>query len=362
MSRRDNLKHEIRARADDPHEIAAQLGLEGVRSQSGGGVLCRCPVHDDRSASCSLTIGPDGSLRVRCFGCDLSGDVFSLVAAIEGRSSSSDFPEIMRRAGELVGVYVDDRPFEPRAPRPRPQASPPPSRVDLHPLVLPLATLGALDGRDVARVRQVESYLAGRGLLDVARAAGCFALPPDPRVIVDAFGSELVGRTGLLRSGRWAWGAHVLCVAWRGLDGRTTTLQRRHLDQAGLGDVPKYVVPRDHAALAPFGAEQLAGASADAPIAIVEGVLDALALRLLDAGSGRTVLGVQGVKGWHADWDALARGRVVHIAFDDDVPGDSAAIDLAPRLLAAGATAVRRARPVGAKDWAAIVAGRRTAA
>lgn len=344
----------IRERLDDPAELCDRLGVDLDGSQrQGTGLLVRCPSHGDRTPSCSITIGNDGTIRVRCFGCDLSGDVFNLIAAVEGVSVRSDFPRVLRRAAELAGVWLDDVATPLPSPRPRRPAPPPAPVVDLHPLVLPIAHLGRL-ADDNAIAEDVQAYLRGRGLLEEARAAGVFALPPaGPGILVDSFGLDLVVDAGLAKAGGrgWKWSAHRLCIPWRGVDGRIGNLQRRVLD----GSSPRYVTPKGRTPPAPFGAEQLAQAAADAPIVIVEGALDALALRRLDAGSGRIVLGVQGVKGWLRPWDELARGRAVWIGFDADDEGDDAAPDIKERLLEAGAVSVKRLRPVGAKDWAAVL-------
>ena len=49
-------------------EIATALG--GATRTSGGGWLCRCCCHKDRTPSLSLRDGEDGKLLVHCFaGC-----------------------------------------------------------------------------------------------------------------------------------------------------------------------------------------------------------------------------------------------------------------------------------------------------
>lgn len=345
-----SLVDAVRARLADPAEVADLLGLGPVVKQAGGVLVC-APDRDDRNASCSLTVGPDGTLRVRDFGGDLSGDVLSLIAAVEGLDTDHDFPEVLAIGAELAGIDTDrERSAPRRVPTPRPA---PPPRLDLGPLVAPLAVLGRLDGRNPI-ARDVEAYLEGRGLLDAARAAGVFALPPEGHaILVDVFGLEVALASGLVApSGRaWVRPEHRLCLVWRGLDGHVTSLQRRRLD---AGE-PRYVSPTGLGPTAPFGAELLADAPADAPIAIVEGALDALALRSMGTDPRRIVLGVQGVNGWPVTWDALARGRDVWIAFDADEQGDAAAPMLRDRLLDAGASSVRRLRPEGAKDWAGLI-------
>lgn len=121
----------------DPADVCRRLGLlEGAKRQ-GSGLMVRCPVHGDRNPSCSVTRGPDGTLRVRCFGCDLAGDVFSLVAAVEGLDVSRDFRRVLEAAAALAGVQIENRteheapPREPRRAPPPPPPKPPPPAAEV---------------------------------------------------------------------------------------------------------------------------------------------------------------------------------------------------------------------------------------
>ena len=63
----DDTAH-IRAALDDARGLAEALGLlDGRRGRDWqsqpGGVLVLCPWHDERSPSCSITLGPDGTVR-----------------------------------------------------------------------------------------------------------------------------------------------------------------------------------------------------------------------------------------------------------------------------------------------------------
>jgi hypothetical protein len=113
----------------DPEGVAAALGLcEGVQgwgkratwARIAGGVLVQCPAHSDHTASCGITRGADGTLRVRCFGCDLAGDVLHLVAAVYNLDVRGGFVRVLEHAAHVAGVrlstHVD-----------RPPVSPPPS-------------------------------------------------------------------------------------------------------------------------------------------------------------------------------------------------------------------------------------------
>lgn len=171
----DAIKQALR----DPTDVCRRLGLLDGAKRQGGGVLIRCPVHGDRNPSCSVTRGADGTLRVRCFGCDLSGDVFSLVAAVEGLDTSRDFRRVLESAAAMAGVQLeahsggDSAPREPRKVPPPPPPKPPP----------PAGDVSALWSRCVpcSADAEVAAWLRSRGLDPAAvdRYGLARALPPD---------------------------------------------------------------------------------------------------------------------------------------------------------------------------------------
>ncbi len=366
----------VRRALVDPEAVAAALGLcEGVQgwgrgagwTRIAGGVLVQCPAHGDRTPSCSVTRGPDGTLRVRCFGCDLAGDALHLVAAVYGLDARAHFVRVLEHAAHLAGVRLstpgDRAPIAPPPRRPAPAPDPAPSNAALAPdvfaaLVRALLAAAPLDGPHAADVR---AYLDARGILDAARADGWGALPSgmvaqgDVRArIVAAVGVEAWEASGLAHPRdplMFAWGStHRVVIPWRNVDGEPVWLQRRAV---GRFDGPRYVAPAGTSPAAPYGAHQLAALPLDAPAALVEGAVDALALRAACEvdGSPFAVLGLPGVKGWRRPWGALLAGRPVAIALDGDAAGDAAA-DVIARELAGLASNVNRWRPAGgAKDW-----------
>lgn len=379
MGDRDTID-DIRRALSNPREVADRLGLRG--RPEGHGFKAVCPAHGDRSPSLSLTVGPDGTLRVRCFGCELAGDIFSLVAAVERLDTGRDFPAVLEAAARIAGVTLTDRPSgaprAPRAPLPPPMPAGPPPLDDerFAEIVAPLLTMGRLDTEDEVRERgrsavcgDVCDYLASRGLLDLARAEGWAALPPQGpsqvswvAMLVELFGEDDVKRTGLVPVGED--GAIVprgfvqpgarLVIPWRRPDGVITTLQRRRLDD----QKPKYVSPMGRAPRFPYGIERLATAHAETPVAIAEGAIDSAALRTLrrDAGKPAVVVGIQGVSGWRKEWAHLFAHRPVAIALDPDAAGEGAVEGIRSDLERALARmpAERWRPPAGAKDWGAL--------
>lgn len=95
---------EVRRYLTDPDRLCRSLGLTKGSVKAAGGLKVLCPSHSERTPSCSVTTGPDGTVRVKCFGCDLAGDGFVLVAAVLGLDYRRDFTEVLASTAELVGL------------------------------------------------------------------------------------------------------------------------------------------------------------------------------------------------------------------------------------------------------------------
>src|SRR5512147_424143 len=148
---------EIAQRLSDPVAVAKALGLfKGAVTQPRGLVVC-CPGHREKTPSCSLRRGRDGLLQVRCFGCPLSGDLWTLLQAIDG----CDFPTALRRASEILGGGFVAPSYEPPPPE-----IPPLTDDEMHALALEILDAGRLNVR--RQTRAVENYLRGRYLLQAA--------------------------------------------------------------------------------------------------------------------------------------------------------------------------------------------------
>jgi len=107
---------EVRARLVDPLAVVEALGLGDGAKRRPRGVMIRCPWHLERTPSCSVSVGGDGTLRVRCFGCDATGDVLHLVAVARGLDLVGDFARVLDEASAIVGLDL----FEHRRNRPAP--------------------------------------------------------------------------------------------------------------------------------------------------------------------------------------------------------------------------------------------------
>lgn len=141
---------EIRRELSDPRRLVLGLGLGKGAQRQAGGFLVRCvdPNHDDRGPSLSITIGPDGTIRAKCFGCPLTGDALTLVALANGLDPRRDFRAVLAEAGRLAGIDVEGALAGRSERKAEPSPTPPPAVTDeaFAALVRPLQTLGRLHG------------------------------------------------------------------------------------------------------------------------------------------------------------------------------------------------------------------------
>jgi DNA primase len=345
----------VRRALTDPSRLCGALGLTKGSRRQARGLTVLCPFHREKSPSCSVRLGADGTIQVHCFGCDASGDALCLVAAVRGLDIKSDFSLVLDEAARIAGIYVQRRERDGRP---------------------------AIDGRMYSSImtrlcelcpwvddHDAYGYVVRRVLVVGASDAGFGGLPPPGKQgqvvhpLAEEFGAEALVASGLVwldRStrrpdlDRFARPDHRLLIPWRRIDGSIAVLQRRRLDH----HEPKYVFPSGMRPTLPFGAERLRAHGADRTLVLCEGALDTLALRLLDGrdGLGILPLGLPGLDGWRAEWATFARGREACVAFDADAAAERKAAAVAEDLWRAGATRVQRWRPKhGAKDWAELV-------
>lgn len=88
---------EVRARTDLVELVGAYVPLR----RQGSSYVARCPFHDEKSPS--FSVSPDRGLYF-CFGCKASGDALRFFQHMEGLS----FPEALRSLAERAGVEVPE--------------------------------------------------------------------------------------------------------------------------------------------------------------------------------------------------------------------------------------------------------------
>lgn len=170
--RRDGSDHarEVREALAEPARVAELLGLERSKEERG---KWRCPSHG--GTSLSLRRGRDATLQVRCFGCDLSGDVFVLLAAVRGLDVRADFRSLLEEGAELAGLWhVVSELRDPSAPKVARPAPVPPPKAEEEERTYPAAEeLAALwdDGIAPEDDEEAAAMLVSRGL-DPGRVEG----------------------------------------------------------------------------------------------------------------------------------------------------------------------------------------------
>lgn len=215
---------EIKRRLTDPWLVVSHLGLsDGARRQARG-VMVRCPWHSERTPSCSVSVGPDETLRAHCFGCGRGGDVLSLVAAVRGLDERCGFVAVLQEAAALLGQDAG-RSMPPR--RSLPSTRPPVEEVRaLWSAALPVCEVPELARRLLAR-RLDPATLTD---LDLARA-----LPP----------GATLPRWATCAGRSWAESGHSLLVPLRSADGSLVSLHARAI---GGSVEPKGLSPAGHSA------------------------------------------------------------------------------------------------------------------
>jgi len=361
---------EVRARLADPKAVVTALGLERGATRQPRGLMVCCPSHGDRTPSCSVRVGRDGTVQVKCFACDFAGDVFALVAAVHGLTLPGDFRRALEIAADLANVDLGDQARE-RAPIP-PRPPVPASEVPLDAatfdaIATDLLQRCPLDGPDGAAVA---AYLRERGLLDAAMVSGWGALPTPEKqewlvaAMLETHGRDAIERSGLVKIrddgsadlSRMHCPHNRLIIPYLGAGDTAPilTLQRRRITP---GD-PKYVFPRGRRPEQPYGVEHVVPGGR-CPVVFVEGAVDVLAAKTLYARAGIevVVLGVPGVSNWQTQWAAYAAGREARIAVDNDPAGEAVVLRMARDLFAGGARRVVRSTLIRGKDSADALGG-----
>lgn len=248
MSRADADAVKAALAAIGPVALIERLGLGERARRSGGGVMIRCPWHDERSPSCSVRVARDGEIAVHCFACGRGGDALALVAAARALDGRRDFRRALAEAAAIAHVDLDVRPLS--------TAWTPPRKISAAELEAVWSACGAVsDDVDLA------AALRRRGL--------------DPADVTDRDLARALPTTGTLprwaRFARKSWVelGNRLIVPMYDAAGQLASLHGRY-----IGDEPRDVPPKG---LSPIGG-QIAGTI----------MADALGRMLLASGAAPT--------------------------------------------------------------------------
>lgn len=304
--------HAVKRALSSPAQVARTLGLK-VQQKGGGGVLVRCPVHEERTGSCSLFVR-DGVLGWRCHGCGAAGDVLQLFAAVHGLDVRRDFRETLAAAAELAGLHEDASAVRDGTPAPerrRPVEVPPPEPPRNYPAEREVADLWAscipaaddVEASGVLVARRIDPDVVAR--LDAARV-----LRSDTHASRIPNWARFKGNHAVSRP--WTATGHRLLMPVFDADGRMRSV-RAWLVSGGEG-VPKRLPPAgcrtSGLVLASAeGVRMLRGDTLPREVVVTEGEPDTLVRAVLNPEAA--ILGVLSGS-WH---EGFAR----RVPFDADV-------------------------------------------
>jgi len=329
--RHDHAK-EIRCALINVRELCERLGmLDGIGSfkRQAGGLIVRCPWHTEMTPSCSIRIAGDGTIAARCHSCGATGDALSLVAVRHGLRLGHDFPQVLRVAAELAGLWaivqeLDTRTSDPgRAKVPPPRAVREPDRG--YPPEAEVMALWAAAG-PTRKDPKVSAWLATRGL-DAGRVDAeelARAIPAD----------AILPRWAAHAGATWAESGHRLLFSMHDAKGAVRSLRAgRVID----GDSPKRLPPGGFKAgeivLAnSIGVAMLAGLFAPELIVIAEGEPDFLVWATKRSSTPSAVLGIGSGSWCTAIAERLPEQSTVDIRTDHDQAGDRYAKEIAESL------------------------------
>ena len=286
--------------------IARALG--GRRA--GATWMARCPAHDDRSPSLSISAGNDGKVLVRCHaGCDQR----DLIAVLQARG-------LWQTTGRAMGIA--------RNPRRRIAEEP-----DADPLKRSAAALAIWQASGAADGSPVATYLRSRGL----------PLPALPALRFHA---------GLKHPSGGVWPAMVALVT-HGATGSPIAVHRTFLTHDGDGKAP---VDPAKMMLGPCRGGLVRLGEPGAVLMAGEGIETCLAAMQATGNAAWAALSTSGLRSLDLPRDV----RDVIVLADGDEPGEAAARDCARRWKREGRH-VRIARPPQGMDFNDLLNGRRPA-
>src|SRR5512133_2632224 len=103
MANPGDFAYTLKQQADIVRIVGEYIKLRKSGAQNYVGV---CPFHNEKTGSCSVHATKQ---FFHCFGCGVSGDVFSFVQKIE----NSSFPEAVRTVATKLGIPLPKQQFSP---------------------------------------------------------------------------------------------------------------------------------------------------------------------------------------------------------------------------------------------------------
>lgn len=304
---RDDAEH-IKRSLTDPRRLAAKLGLaKGALYQGGNGITVRCPAHAEKTPSCSLTRGPDGTVRVRCFGCNFSGDGLTLIAHVYGLDPRRDFSAVLDAAREVIGLGSHDA-------------------LKTHPRPQPVPVNGIAE-RDYPPASEVSGVWEAALPVDQVEPAqitlalrGLFPTPDLARALTE---SAALPRWAKYQGRTWAETGHRIILQAFDCRGEPRSLRAWQVKRDDPS--PKRLPPAGHKATElvlanALAAQHLANPGAPINLLVAEGEPDFLAL--CQAYPGVNVIGVMNGSWSEAFAERVPFGSIVMVRTHLDEAGE----------------------------------------
>lgn len=322
----DEEREQIRAAcaAAGPLRVLAALGLQQGARREGSGYKARCPwCHGGKDTPPLSVRVREGQVFAKCFSCDAGGDVFGLVAAVQGLDPRRDFATIRAAAAAIAGLATTmptPAGYTPHA------GTEPPSYPDAGEVQALWAA-----ARRVVDVADAAAYLEGRAidvgavdLYDLARVLPPVgALPPWARI---------QGRT-------WREAGYRLVVPAFDHTGAMRSLRAWRLPPVPADGLPKRIAPagKTSAGLVmacPVARHMLSTGAGPVTLVIAEGEPDWLtwASRVSDATEAPAVLGIVAAAWCDAIAARIPDGSRVAIRTQQDPSGQRYAAEIRATL------------------------------
>lgn len=323
----DDVVREIKRSLSDPMHVCERLGLlagKGSFTRQGGGLLIRCPVHDDRTPSCSVQLR-SGVILWRCHACDASGDVLTLVAAVHSLTMrGEDFRQVLIAAAALGGMHGLVAELESGEPRerpvlaPRPEPTPEPERE--YP---PRAEVDRMWSEATAFDVEAAAWATGRGL--------------DPDVVGELARCLPAGelpRWARYQKQSWRETGHRVILPVYDAAGEMRSVRAIRVTD---GDSPKRLPPGGFKAsglvmACPLGLAMLRGTYVPGRVLVVEGEPDFLTAATMPTRHPYARIGITSGSWSSAFADRVPTTTRVFIGTHDDLAGEKYATTIGESL------------------------------
>ncbi|SMF96839.1 DNA primase [Methylomagnum ishizawai] len=309
----EHFIQEVLARVDLVELIDARVPLK----RSGGNFIARCPFHNEKSPSFSVSRDKQ---FYHCFGCGASGNAIGFLMEYDRLS----FREAMETLADTAGLKIPEepRPGKPDTPRPEPTA-------DLYAVLDWAARCYQTQLKTHPEAARAVEYLKGRGVTgEIAQRYRLGYAPPGYRVLPQDFPLDTLKAAGLVtvKEGGTAydWFRDRVVFPIRDRRGRVVGFGGRV-----LGDgVPKYLNSPETATFKKshevYGLYELLNAVRKPEfVLVVEGYMDVIALAQFGIPNAVATLGTA-TSGDHINLLFRYAGELV-FCFDGDTAGRNAA-------------------------------------